>query len=72
MKTTEWFPGDVKPVRAGEYEVFRPGFELIPCEHMLRWNGSSWEYAYELGECDDGDHASMSSDCRWRGLQEPA
>jgi hypothetical protein len=72
MKKTEWFNGRVQPVHIGDYEVYRPGFTLIPCGHMLHWNGSSWEYAYELGECDRGDHASMTSDCQWRGLTEPA
>jgi hypothetical protein len=72
IQKTDWYPGNVNPVHIGEYEVYRPGFELIPCDHLLKWNGRGWEYAYELGECDPGDFASMWPECKWRGLTAEA
>lgn len=72
---TEWFPADVKPVHIGYYEVKRgggicPSFGI----HQLRWTGSEWQYACDLGFSHKGGFARMDSASgdKWRGLRSPA
>lgn len=68
MKKTPWFPGDVKPVRAGVYErQFQHGLTFP----YSRWNGSYWCMS-DLN-CDDAgcQHEPSSSQFEpWRGLAE--
>ena len=72
MKTTPWFPGDVKPVRAGVYERPHPDSQVPVFSY---WNGSFWcayspsiEHAVRCGLNCIG---SLSQDLEWRGLAEP-
>jgi hypothetical protein len=72
MKKTPWFNGLEKPVRCGEYEVYRPGICGVPDHHRLQWNGEGWKYAYSFGPCTEGGYAFMWNGCRWRGPTKEA
>ena len=67
MKKTDWFPGDVKPVRVGVYEQKNPIGQL----GYQRWDGSSWYFwcstvfKAQLATMKAGD--SFQND-PWRGL----
>jgi hypothetical protein len=41
MKLTPWYPGNIKPVREGWYEV-RCEFKNV-CGGMHYWNGKWWD-----------------------------
>ena len=56
---TGWFPGDVKPVRVGEYERLYGNNPYID-----KWNGQKWVYGPAGEEC-------FTQIRPWRGLKEP-
>jgi len=73
---TKWFNGITKPVYVGEYEVERsPRFnDMYPLHTFLYWNGWRWEYTKHA--CGDTlpmprYFASVTFNCRWRGLNHP-
>lgn len=70
MKTTQWFPGHVKPVRVGVYErLYDEGREL---ESVIfcRFDGVRWFVCSRIAEyaatqtVESGFQGSM----KWRGL----
>lgn len=68
---TGWFPGTVKPMRPGMYEVKREysDGEFMP-DHYLQWTGERWEYAYAFKFANRGDFAHLASYEKWRGLNK--
>lgn len=80
MTTTEWFMPDVKPVRAGVYEVtdtpLHVDFSRVfgDWSGFQHWNGVVWsELAHtpEVAARYEG-LVSCFQDHAWRGLTEPA
>ena len=70
MKTTPWFPGDVKPVRVGVYERRGQSRNRL----FSNWNGVAWGIlavcpftAARLGERIRSNYQRL----KWRGLTEP-
>ena len=70
MKTTPWFPGDVKPVRVGVYQ--RSGHGLHPFSY---WDGLHWcrsTTSPKDAEAFGRRHVqSIFQTIKWRGLTEP-
>jgi len=71
MKTTDWFPADIKPVHVGMYETKSPILKDQP-GWFCYWNGTSWcssyqtmQHAYVFRE-----FTSSFQDRKWRGLAE--
>lgn len=68
MKLTDWYPGDVKPVRVGVYEREYP-LSGIGC--YCKWDGKMWHSGYE-----NVDRASIEpaisniQNLPWRGLSK--
>jgi hypothetical protein len=68
-KLTPWFPGTVKPARAGVYMQMSGG--SLPITGYQRWDGGRW-----FGWCYTPDAAALepavahqrSQNDRWRGL----
>jgi hypothetical protein len=63
LKTTAWFPGHVKPVHTGTYEVQvapSPAWPF-PSEAMYKWTGKKWS---------DVDGNTVKQVVQWRGLIE--
>jgi hypothetical protein len=60
MNRTPWFPGSVKPTRAGFYER-----KFNSSADLAYWNGSVWEYAPFALE-------SLEQDSPWRGVEKSA
>ncbi len=70
MKVTEWFPGDVKPVRRGVYERDFGGGGLR-FYSFSRWTGSLWAYRAETPEKAAYEKfISLNNNLPWRGLTE--
>ena len=71
MKTTKWFPGHIKPVRAGIYQV-RGVRGDIGYQH---WDGNYWYYWSEspyVKKFNSAQVATCYQNDAWRGLaQEP-
>ena len=67
MKVTDWFPGDVKPVRRGVYERdYRNGGIAF-----AMWNGRRWMYKGDTPtEAFNETMQSRNSNLKWRGLAE--
>jgi hypothetical protein len=77
---TDWFPPDVKPVRAGVYEIDRG----MKRDCYSYWNGEAWGHpAFEYGDDpnaieraaapgwkNDMDHTLNMGLYRFRGLAE--
>lgn len=67
-QTTPWFPGSVKPVRVGWYEVICK-LNMFNYVQTLYWSGLRWEgpgiyhsnSGFYMGSCDS-----------WRGLTRQA
>lgn len=59
-KCTEWYPGDVKPVRAGRYEAKDPININWPFTEYANWDGKKWVN-------DEGKKIRVYE---WRGLKE--
>jgi hypothetical protein len=57
---TEWFDGDVKPIRVGNYEATDPKFPNWPFTEMATWDGKKWVNG-------DGKKIKVG---KWRGLKE--
>jgi hypothetical protein len=69
MKLTDWFPGDVKPVRKGVYQKL--------CGHGVElgyqyWNGKYWCYwTPNKNEAKTYEGPSWEGEFgQWRGLTE--
>lgn len=74
MKKTRWFPGDIKPIHTGVYEVQNMYGSDFPVLFNF-WSGKRWTGAAE--RIDDlvmyeNPGAFAVQDRIWRGLQEPA
>lgn len=54
---TEWYPPEVKPVRAGRYQTYREGF----WQNVHYWNGTQWKIR-------KGDPWQIMQTRHWRGL----
>ena len=71
MKFTEWYPGDVKPVRPGVYQ------QRNSCGHIgyQRWDGRKWRtwfYSPEYASKARSYAARGFQNDPWRGLaQDP-
>ncbi len=68
-KTTAWYPGTIKPVHPGFYEVKGP---MIETGLLLHWNGRYWgtwhPFAFGSGHhYIDHGFGSQKGDA-WRGL----
>jgi len=62
VKKTEWYPGNVNPVRKGWYE-WQPGLKKIISTDY--WNGKTW------GPFGDGSHPydkEQQTIGYWRGI----
>ena len=75
MKLTQWFPGDVKPVRVGVYErlYFREQLET----RYSYWNGEEWSVwsilpsgAALAALAAEEKRISMCQDLPWRGVMK--
>ncbi len=61
---TDWFPGDVKPVRPGVYEREFAGGRLF-----ARWAAGQWNQGWNSIAMAEKEHrASINLSARWRGL----
>lgn len=67
MKLTDWFQGDVKPIRVGIYERrYKSGI------YFSKWNGIHWGF----GHCKvkfanlTEDFLSQYQNLPWRGLSK--
>lgn len=67
MKLTDWFPGDIKPIRVGIYE--RRYSESI---NFSKWNGEYWSFGYYSVDLanERGHYLSQYQNLPWRGLAE--
>jgi hypothetical protein len=68
MKKTPWFPTSIRPLRTGEYEVFRPimkGTCFFRCRML--WTGEDWRYPHG-GYSDFGRPYPTEEGDKWRGL----
>lgn len=68
-KLTPWFPGDVKPVRKGLYELRRWVMPKLPVGSVCNcayWNGAEWCFGLDR----HARLADVSSADGWRGLAE--
>lgn len=65
LKLTDWFPGDVKPVRVGVYQTNSHRFQY--------WNGQWWGFFMPNPEAALKFRSSKSASQarRWRGLASP-
>lgn len=71
MKTTEWFPGHVEPVREGVYQRLN---DSTGREFWARWSGSQWYWGalkYEWAE-EENSPTLFPQRWPWRGLAQPA
>ena len=67
MKLTEWFPGDVKPVRRG---VYRRHFGRGIVGFSM-WDGIRWMCAQRsVKSAYEEKFASPTTNLKWRGLAE--
>lgn len=64
MKTTEWFPLSIDPVRIGTYEVWEDGVGIVG---KMVWVFGGW-YWPNL----EYDRVSEWDNFKWRGLTEAA
>lgn len=64
-KVTEWFPGDVKPMRVGVYET-KPD-NSVTYQH---WDGEQWGFCAidPLSALNGIGLRSGTQDAKWRGL----
>lgn len=68
MKTTDWYPGYVKPVRVGVYGVKSKRFGFILYKY---WNGSKWAvYGVTIDQAMKNRRKLKDShqDWKWRGV----
>ncbi len=67
MKLTPWFPADVKPVRAGVYEI-----QDSAASWYRRWDGKNWYIGDATPERAAQEAVVLASYLRapWRGLAE--
>lgn len=67
-KVTEWFPGDVKPIRLGVYER-KLGFGSRVTA-FYAWNGEFWEYGGvdSPSQVSRSRTSSLDQSLPWRGL----
>jgi hypothetical protein len=73
LKTlTDWYPADVKPVRAGVYETIAPNRPPGQLGWYSYWNGKVWGIAYGHRYLAWSVYAEPSKfqDRQWRGLTE--
>jgi hypothetical protein len=68
MKHTPWFPANVKPVRAGVYEIQDDG----PPAWYRRWDGKDWYVGDATPKRAAQEAVVLASYLRapWRGLAE--
>lgn len=68
LKLTPWFPGHVKPARAGVYETDSRGHSQRCYQY---WSGSVWGFSekspFMAAQFQIGD-ASIFQNDKWRGL----
>ena len=66
-KLTPWFPGHIKPVRPGVYEV-----DMRVCCEFALWDGGRWGWAHstikQANRFRATDRACQHK--KWRGLAE--
>lgn len=62
MTKTKWYPGNIKPVHRGIYEIRGYWCDV----RVLKWSGARWRWL-SGGVSSFG---AMKSD-QWRGLTEP-
>jgi len=70
MKLTEWYPGDVKPVRVGVYQQRDGGLGLTIGYQF--WSGKFWSSWAETAESAERGNRFLASDRHqndpWRGV----
>lgn len=68
LKLTDWFPGDVKPVRVGVYET---SSNAGAC--FQHWNGKYWGRASNTPDqaASKASDRSVFQEDSWRGLASP-
>jgi hypothetical protein len=65
MKYTTWFPHDVKPVRAGVYEIKESGL----LRWYRRWSGKRWYVgSSSVDEAAKETEELLYTNEMWRGL----
>ncbi len=69
MKLTEWFPGDVKPVRKGVYQKMCGHGKELGYQY---WDGANWGYWEETPDAAvrERGKAVETEFEEWRGLAE--
>lgn len=70
MKTTDWFPADIKPVHVGVYETKSPVFNQ-PGRFSF-WSGKKWSAAFfdRFAARNHADISTRFQERKWRGLAE--
>lgn len=67
MKLTQWFDGNIKPVRVGVYQREYGYGKLFYC----KFDGKNWLVCYlTIEEADSCCSLSVCQDVPWRGLAE--
>lgn len=67
MKTTDWFPADVRPAHVGYYEVCYA--DDATGTEFLYWSGERWQYKENL---EQAPLWGFSREESWRGLAKGA
>lgn len=65
LKVTPWYPGTVKPVRAGLYERIVQGSSSI---NRDRWTGTMWRF-HAWGRSYKS-FAQFGRNFKWRGIMK--
>ena len=70
MKTTEWFPGHIKPAYPGVYQLLCGNDTEVGYQ---KWDGEKWGIWYENAQDAAEGHAYADPEFQndqWRGLAE--
>lgn len=74
MQKTDWFPGNVKPIRAGVYEARSPRADIVGAWYK-HFDGEQWAMSRATPERAYDDRLSTPGahqDWLWRGLSNDA
>jgi hypothetical protein len=67
---TDWYPGDVKPVRDGVYQRHYYDAIIVYCHYKEgRWRHAGLSIEYASDKCNF-DKISSNQKEKWRGLNE--
>lgn len=71
MKTTDWFPGTMKPARPGLYQRMLNVEEVWACFDGVLWHTSSPNKDAAVRNWNEYHPSVVQNSAQWRGLAEP-